>query len=1315
MLLGVIDGIWDFFLRLTTNGLGQDLLFYIGIGFVVIMVLFFMVKSRYAYEGRLSRSLEKINRWLYVHQQIDENNLVQFNSIIKTAPKLLRYHWQQYMLYRENAPSHYMSVYNCIEKPLHTSSYSANIKSFTYISAVAIAVVFLLNMINYGTTTLTVESITISLIAPAIMLIFTVVFNIALRATQNFTLSSLYQNFSLFNRYVDKASTTIPKYVDFEILFTRKEIKGGIPVLNEYLEKRARQEAEELEKARQNAIEHEVYSFESTGIDGSLILDRAMKESETYLNSRQRLLTQIQQYESEIESLRRNYENTSKDYQRKLQASKENIERLRTQQEESTNRIEVNYLRKQQQDEIKKQEQLEKDQDSATARYDQETSVLKEQIDRCRSELADKKNYVQSVMLSEYDTFSTKIYKSIVGDLSDKHKAELDELAAQKEDVLRELETVKESNQLKDSVIDDLKELIQSLTMSNYAAAAEAEANAQDYQEPVQDDTVSEIDQMILDQQILDEIAQLEAEAQAESVQQEYAEYPVEDYAQEVYQEPVQEYAEVYQEEQPVEEYAQEEQPVEEYAQEQQPVEQAEEDVNALLEQLLQEARELEALEAQEDAIQEQEEALMDNELQEAIEEQPVEAAVEETPVAEEIPAEETVAQEPVEEEVQPVVEEQPVETVEEPVAEAVAVEEVPAQEEQPAEETEEDVNALLEQLLQEARELEALEAEQAQPEEFAAEEVPTEEPAEQVPAVEDFVVEPEVEPVQPEEPVAEYVADDFVLEAEEPQVAPVEEPVVEEQPVQEPAVENFVVEEEPQVENFVIEPEVEAVQPVEEEYQPQVDEPVAEQFVQEPVAEEIQPTEEQAEDEEGHYDENGYYWFPNGTYYDDKGLYHDEYGNIYDEEGNFIQAAPVAEEVSQVEPQAVEQEQPMYTYQEEQPAQDDGYTVQDFAVAEDYAQPVAEDYAQPMAEDYQQGYYAEQPAEYQPESYYTEQPTEYQPQEFDAYQPQEEYVQPVEEEYQPYGYQEQPVDQYAGYQPVEDVYGGYQPQEEYVQPVEEPTYQEFDYGSFAQEQPQEEYVQPVEEEYQPYEYQEEQPVNPYAGYQPAGDVYGVYQPQEQVDVSMFNYEEQPQEGAQVEEEFPQDSPPDEDDGDPVLPPKGRGRPKKSSTDAKPQTESRRGRPRKTETTEEVVSTSTGKRGRPKGSSTSSTANKTTSTTSTGKRGRPKGSTTAASVAKKTTGTGQRGRPKGSTTSSRTTTSTAKRGRPKKETVDALEVPKTPGKRGRPRKNINELTELSSQILAESTRLMRQQNELNRQLGETLQQIEEHQDEQDDE
>ena len=93
------------------------------------MIIFFLIKSSYSYELRLDRALDGLNRWLYYNQYIDESNLIEFNQKIKKSPKLLRYHWQQYMLYRDREPSHYMSEYNCIEKPLHTSSFTSNIKN----------------------------------------------------------------------------------------------------------------------------------------------------------------------------------------------------------------------------------------------------------------------------------------------------------------------------------------------------------------------------------------------------------------------------------------------------------------------------------------------------------------------------------------------------------------------------------------------------------------------------------------------------------------------------------------------------------------------------------------------------------------------------------------------------------------------------------------------------------------------------------------------------------------------------------------------------------------------------------------------------------------------------------------------------------------------------------------------------------------------------------------------------------------------------------------------------------------------------------
>ena len=77
-----------------------------------------------------------LNGYFVNNPKITEDNLVLFNQIMRhnKVPKLLRKHWQQFMLYREKEPSHYMSVFNCIEKPLKTSSYTSNIKTFTSVS-----------------------------------------------------------------------------------------------------------------------------------------------------------------------------------------------------------------------------------------------------------------------------------------------------------------------------------------------------------------------------------------------------------------------------------------------------------------------------------------------------------------------------------------------------------------------------------------------------------------------------------------------------------------------------------------------------------------------------------------------------------------------------------------------------------------------------------------------------------------------------------------------------------------------------------------------------------------------------------------------------------------------------------------------------------------------------------------------------------------------------------------------------------------------------------------------------------------------------
>ena len=123
-----------------------DILFYLAIGFELLMIVFFIIKSSYSYEMRMERILYKLNRWLNTNQFIDQNNLIEFNSLMKKTPKLLRYHWHQYMLYREKDPSFYMSPYNCIEKPLKTSSFSSNIKNLGAINYCIAAISFVIGL-----------------------------------------------------------------------------------------------------------------------------------------------------------------------------------------------------------------------------------------------------------------------------------------------------------------------------------------------------------------------------------------------------------------------------------------------------------------------------------------------------------------------------------------------------------------------------------------------------------------------------------------------------------------------------------------------------------------------------------------------------------------------------------------------------------------------------------------------------------------------------------------------------------------------------------------------------------------------------------------------------------------------------------------------------------------------------------------------------------------------------------------------------------------------------------------------------------------
>ena len=387
------------------------------LGLMLLAVLVMSILVGCSYENRILKSINKINSYFLNKPFITEENLVEFNLKMKKVPKVLRNNWQIYMLNREDSPSTYINANTCIDKPLRTSSIEKNIGNYTVFTVFLVLLAFVVGFRYAANNPVASASPGLVLfyasIVPLILVLIYTIFILIIKAAKNDIYSMLYDNFPLYERNLTKAVSTLPAYVDYEILFTKKEIKEGIPILQQYLEKRALVEQQELEKARANSVACEEYDFAELGIDGSLVLERAMKECETFIRTRSRLREECGSIETEKENYKKNFETASKDYQRKLQASRENLESLKAQQEASTNRIESNYIRKQQADEIKKQQQLEKDNEEATAKFNEEQISLQQEIDKREQEIEEKKMFVQQAMLLEFKHYANTLYKAL--------------------------------------------------------------------------------------------------------------------------------------------------------------------------------------------------------------------------------------------------------------------------------------------------------------------------------------------------------------------------------------------------------------------------------------------------------------------------------------------------------------------------------------------------------------------------------------------------------------------------------------------------------------------------------------------------------------------------------------------------------------------------------------------------------------------------------------------------------------------------------------------------------------------------------------
>ena len=442
-LLDIETGVRSFFASLAAS-LSFNLIFIIGLALEALAIFYFAIRVSFTYEIRATKALDRLNRWLFVNKRITADNIKEFTNLVKKAPRRLAYNWQQFILYREKAPSEYLNVENVVEKPLKTSGFRSSIRNFGIVSFVIALIAFIAGIAhtNVGDTVLNASMVIVSLITPLCIMVLWAFATIIFNGVKGSNLDVLYQNHHLFQRFVDNACVELPPYIDFTLLFTVQEIEKGIPALREFLENRARKEKEEFEKAKNEMVVYEKYDFSKAGVDGSNILERAMNESEAYLNNKNKTLAKITQLEASLESLKKNFDNIQKDYQKKMQVSKENIDRLRQQQEETTSRIESNFLRKQQATEIAKQEREENDFEQQKRRYLVEKGDIEEEIQNLNKELDEGRAVVEKAMLSEYESFYKRLCQKAFDTVDNDIKTELSDVKTEREKTEDELAIV---------------------------------------------------------------------------------------------------------------------------------------------------------------------------------------------------------------------------------------------------------------------------------------------------------------------------------------------------------------------------------------------------------------------------------------------------------------------------------------------------------------------------------------------------------------------------------------------------------------------------------------------------------------------------------------------------------------------------------------------------------------------------------------------------------------------------------------------------------------------------------------------------------
>lgn len=432
------------------NSLGDSGVYILALVLLVVTLVIFVALAYSSDELKTSKSISMLNSYLIQKQYIDSDNLVEFNRLMKKIPRPMREQWQRYMINRNDAPSKFINNKNCVEDVVKNGLFHNLVNSYYKLVTFFFATIILLISLakaSIGSNTLG-ESLWIALGPCGMYLALCILGNFFLKIFYNIMVNDMFYNITYLEGALDRAVAKMPEIVDYEILFTKKEIRANIPALQEYYIQKAQYEEEELKQAKNREVEHEEYNFEALGIDGSIVMERAMKESEYYLGNRRRLMQEIDQISSEKSSVEKEFNDKYRSAQRKITEIKENLNRLKERLANTTQKIVSNDIRKQQADEIKKQQVIEKEIEEEEVKYNREMERIDKEIAARKEEIENGRLYVEKSLIQEFNEYSLKTRNTLKENVIQTVETEMNEM-------VKEIENLKLEIMSRDAVINE--------------------------------------------------------------------------------------------------------------------------------------------------------------------------------------------------------------------------------------------------------------------------------------------------------------------------------------------------------------------------------------------------------------------------------------------------------------------------------------------------------------------------------------------------------------------------------------------------------------------------------------------------------------------------------------------------------------------------------------------------------------------------------------------------------------------------------------------------------------------------------------------